>query len=64
MAESRALQTVAGVVAVLEGRATDHPWLGHFDTDLFVTGLVSGGDDQELQYSSSLLVNSLLTEPG
>ncbi|KAK5990592.1 Nitrogen assimilation transcription factor nit-4-like protein [Cladobotryum mycophilum] len=35
---------------------TDHPLLGHFDPDLFVSDLVNRRDD----YCSSLLVNSLL----
>lgn len=35
---------------------TDHPLLGHFDPDLFVSDLVSSGD----KYCSPLLVNALL----
>lgn len=36
---------------------TDHPLLGHFDPDLFVSSLVSG---QQGEHCSPLLVNSLL----
>ena len=35
---------------------TDHPLLGHFDPELFVSHLVSG----RTKYCSSLLVNALL----
>jgi hypothetical protein len=35
---------------------TDHPLLGHFDPELFVSDLVSG----RKEYCSSLLVNALL----
>ena len=35
---------------------TDHPLLGHFDPDLFVSHLVS----KQSEYCSSLLVNALL----
>ena len=35
---------------------TDHPLLGHFDPDLFISGLIS----ERGEYCSSLLVNALL----